>query len=156
MFVLRDAGLRELILALETDLSIFPAGMTMRLFTNNFTPDKNSILADFTELTGAAVPGYLSVAPLWSGTPTRNQDGSWEDLLSVALFQATGNPAAPTVVYGWFLTNPGNTIVFGSGAFVVPFTFVKSGDGVNLQGRILTKQDTGTSVDLTLDMEEEV
>ena len=51
MYQLPDLLIKELILAAETDTSMFPAGWVVRLFTNNITPTKANVIGDFTQLT---------------------------------------------------------------------------------------------------------
>lgn len=156
MWVLPDVEVAEIITALEADVLIFPAAGVVRLFTNDFTPLKSSVVGDFTQLTNVQVPGYAAVALAWNGTPVRKQDGSWEDLGALMNYLAAGGPPpAPIVVYGWYLTDAGNTAVFGSGRFAAPFTFSADGDGFNLEPTINANATSGTEYTVTLDMEVE-
>jgi hypothetical protein len=156
MWVIPDLEVQEMILALETDLNIFPAAGVVRLYTNDFTPTKSNVVGDFTQLTNVEVPGYVAVALAWGGTPVRKQDGSWEDLGALINYSAAGGPPpAPIVVYGWYLTDAGNTAVFGSGRFASPFTFSADGDGFNLEPTFNALQQSGMEYLLTLDMEVE-
>lgn len=155
MYVLPDLSVREIILALEGDLTIFPAGAVLRLYVNNLTPTKTTVAADLTQLTNVEVPGYAAVPLAWNGTPARKQDGSWEDLGALASFVATGAPPAPQIVYGWYLTNALGTVLYGAGIFDVPFTFTQNGDGFILEPKINAVEATGTTYTLTLDMEVE-
>lgn len=156
MWVLPDLEVAEIITALETDVNIFPAAGVVRLFTNDFTPLKSSVVGDFTQLTNVEVPGYAAVALAWNGTPVRKQDGSWEDLGALMNYLAAGGPPpAPIVVYGWYLTDAGNTTVFGSGRFAAPFTFSDDGDGFNLEPTLNALAQSGTEYLITLDMEVE-
>lgn len=156
MYVLPDALIKEIILALETDLTMFPAGWVVRLFTNNITPDKNTLLAALTELTNVEVPGYIAVAGAWQGTPIRKPTGEWEDGGVAPLhYAATGAPPAPQVVYGWFATDAAKTVLIGSGLLQNPFTFSLIGDGFNLEQLIQAAVVDGTDYNLKLDMEQE-
>ena len=111
---------------------------------------------DFTQLTNVEVPGYVAQAGGWQGTPIRKADGSWEDGGVAPLhFGATGPPPAPQIVYGWYATDAGNTVVIGSGKFATPFTFTATGDGFNLEQLANSSQIDGTGYRLTLDMEME-
>lgn len=155
MYVLPDAEMREVIIALETDVNLFPAGMTLRLYTNNLIPGPTNVLADFTEATAVEIPGYAPATPAWLGLPTRAQDGSWNDNMNLATFLANAPPPAPQIVYGWFLTDAAKTKLVGSGAFAQPFTFTRNGDGFNLEGLIHIEVESGTDYKLRLDMEQE-
>jgi hypothetical protein len=154
MYVLPDELVKELILAIEGDTTIFPAGFLVRLYTNNQTPDKGSVVGDFEELTNIQVPGYAAVAGGWVGAPVRKQDGSWEDQGAAPLaFAASTAPPAPIPVYGWFATNAAGTVLIGAGIFEAPFTFALPGDGLSLEQVIRVIQANGTDYTLTLDME---
>lgn len=152
MYVYPDLLVEEIILALEADTTLFPAGMLLRLYTNNLTPTKSSVIGDFTQLTNVQVPGYAAVAIAWDGTPVRNQDGAWVDYGTDALFSATGAPPAPQIVYGWYMTDAANTVLVGSGRFATAFTYVQTGDGLRLEPVLQANQTTGTVVELTTDM----
>ena len=156
MFILPDLSVSEIILALETDTTVFPVGALLRLFTNNITPTKSTVRADLTELTNAEVPGYVAVALAWNGTPVRKQDGSWEDLGGIVSFAAAGGPPpTPQIVYGWMLTNAAGTVLQGAGMFDVPFTFVQDGDGFALEPLLNVDQVSGSNIVVKLDMEVE-
>lgn len=156
MYVLPDADLKVLILAIEADVTLFPPGAVVRLDTTNFTPGPQTVLGDFTELTALEVPGYAPAALGWAGAPIRKNDGSWEDQgLAPIPFGATSDPAAPVPVYNWYATDAGGTTLIGSGHLDVPFTFSTSGDGFTLEQVIRALQANGTEVTLTLDMEME-
>lgn len=156
MYVLPDLLQQEVILALEADTTIFPAGYLLKLYTDNSTPDKGTVVGDLTELTNVQVPGYAPIAPSWNGTPIRKGDGSWEDLGSISTFIAAGGPPpAPQIVYGWFMTDAAGTTLIGAGRFDAPFTFVSDGDGISLEPVINFLQVDGTNYTLHLDMEVE-
>lgn len=156
MWIEPDSNLSEIIAALEGDTTLFPVGMTLRLYTNDLTPNRATVLADLTQLTNVQVPGYAATTPAWAGTPLRKQDGSWEDLTDLNSFIAAGGPPpAPQIVYGWYITDAGNTTLAASGRFAAPFVFVNDGDGLTLEGRLNVDQTSGTEVTVTLDMEVE-
>jgi hypothetical protein len=146
MFVFPDSSVREMILALEGDVNLFPALGVMRLYTNNLNPTKTNVPADFTELTIGQVPGYAAVAMTWGGAPIRDTAGEWVDYANDAAFVATGPPPAPQIVYGWFWTNAAGTVMVGAGLLVAPMTFVSTGDGIRLEPQLKTFQATGLEV----------
>jgi hypothetical protein len=153
MYVLPDLSLSEIILALEGDAVLFPAGMTLRLFTTDITPTRVTVAGDLAELTNVEVPGYAPTTPAWAGTPFRNQDGAWEDWTDQNFFIAAGGPPpVATVVYGWMLMNAGGTVLAGAGRFSDPFTFVADGDGMSLKAHLTVNQVDGTTVEVGFDM----
>jgi len=146
-------ALKQYILDIEGDATVFPAGAIVSLYTNNLTPTRANVLADFTEATSVEVPGYAPVAIAWNGAPVRNQDGSWTDEAAQAVFAATGLPPSAQIIYGWFLQNAGKTALLGSGLFEAPFTFTQSGDGFFLTPRLNALQSTGDIVTFDFEME---
>jgi len=153
MYIYPDLSLQEMILALEVDATLFPAGMTLRLYTNDLTPTRTTVKADLTELTNVEVPGYAATTPAWAGAPLRKQDGSWEDWTDQNAFVAAGGPPpAPQIVYGWFLANAAGTVLAAAGRLASPFTFVQDGDGLSLKARINVNQTAGETVDVVTDM----
>lgn len=157
MYQLPDALIEELILAVEADPTMFPAGWVVRLYTAGpATPNKESVIGDFTELTNAQVPGYTSVPGAWVGIPVRKADGSWEDQgVGPLQYKATAPPPVAITVLGWYATDAAKTTLIGSGAFVTPFTFTLNGDGFDLEQVFNASQLTGNTYQLLLDMEQE-
>lgn len=153
MYILPDLSLSEIIAALEADAILYPAGMTLRLFTTDLTPTRATVKADLAELTNVQVPGYAPTTPAWNGTPFRMQTGGWEDWTDQNYFIASGGPPpVPVVVYGWMLCNGAGTVLAGAGRFAAPFTFVADGDGMSLKGHLTADQVDGTTVEVGLDM----
>lgn len=156
MYQLPDPLIEEIILAIEADTTMFPAGWLVKLFTNNFTPNAQNVVGDFTELTNVEVPGYAPVAGAWLGSPVKKADQSWEDQGAAPLpFKATGVPPSPQVVYGWYATNAAGTVVLGSGVFANPFTFSLLGHGFDLEQVINVSQIDDSNYQVHLDMEVE-
>jgi hypothetical protein len=154
MYILPDLLVKQVILALEGDTTIYPAGMLLHLYVNNLTPTKTTPLASFTELTNVEVPGYAAVPITWDGTPSRNQDGSWEDFANDAAFIGTTGPPSPQIVYGWFMTNAGGTVLVGAGLLALPFTFTQPGDGLRLENAINANQTDGETITVQLLVEQ--
>jgi len=153
MYILPDLSLAEIISALEADLVLFPAGFTLRLYTDDLTPTRATVIGDLTELTNVQVPGYAATTPAWNGTPFRMQAGGWEDWTDQNFFIAAGGPPpAPIVVYGWYITDAGNTVLAGAGRFAAPFTFTADGDGMSLKGHLTSDQVDGDTVEVGFDM----
>ncbi len=154
MYVTPDNLMGALITAIEAVLGTTITGLVdVHLFTNNFTPTKSNVLADFTELTNVEVPGYVKKTANWfAGTPHRLNSGAWEAPNSLAdpNFVCSGSaPPAPIPVYGFFLTDSTDAILLGSGLFAVPYTFTLLGDGFTLPGNPNLIQPNNTSLVLT-------
>lgn len=157
MYQLPDSLIKEIILAMEADTNLFPAGWKVHLYTNALSPPlKTNVLGDFTEMTNVEVPGYAAVVAAWQGTPIRKPDGSWEDGGTTPLhFGASANPPAPQICYGWYATDGASAVLLGAGSFDIPFTFSKAGDGFNLELLMNVLQQAGNQYLLTMDMEQE-
>jgi hypothetical protein len=154
MNVVPDSIMSQVLTAILLRLGTAVTGLVhIHLFKNNFTPTKNSILADFTELTNVDVPGYAASPANWfAGVPHRLPTGAWEapDSLADPSFVATGPPPAPIVVYGFFATDSTDAILLGSGDFTTPYTFQKTGDGFVLEALPLLIQSDGVTLTVTL------
>lgn len=154
MDVIPDSTMSALLTAILLKMGTAVTGLLhLHLFTNDFTPDKDSVLGDFTELTNVEVPGYVEADVNWfAGVPFRRSDGSWESPNSEpdASFIATSAPPAPIVVYGYFLTDSTNAILKGSGRFTSPYTFELIGDGFTMHGNPNLIQPNGSQLVLNL------
>lgn len=154
MYIVPDPLMGPLLTAIELAISTAITGLVhIHLFVNNITPTKTTILANFTELTNVEVPGYVAKSSNWfAGVPYRKMDGSWSDPNSLVdpSFVATGPPPAPQIVYGFFITDSTDAILLGSGLFLVPFTFVSTGDGFSLEGEPNLLQSDGNTLTLAL------
>lgn len=81
--------------------SILTSALTLKLYSNNYTPVEGSIAANFTEVSGG---GYANL-PLTIGNW-----GITDGAPAVALYNAaqdfnfTGATAAPSTIYGYFIT----------------------------------------------------
>lgn len=131
MYVIPDLLMRKVEPAAPIGIIGSGVAFDVCLFTNNFTPDKNSILANFTELTNVQVPGYARGLQLLPASPSGNRgpSGNWRTFESGNLFQATGVVPAPITVYGWFFIGLVGGALLGSGLFDVPFVFNSQWDG---------------------------
>jgi len=86
------------------------AEVNVKLFTNNFTPSKDSVVTDFTE---ANYTGYASQATVAMGNPVDNNAGDALLRFVPKLFAPTGT-AVPNSIWGWFITggnDPDNDVL---------------------------------------------
>ncbi len=80
------------------------AGATVHLFTNNFTPTPDSLIADYTE---AAYAGYAGIAVSGWTAPAYQSRGVWStDSTNVMDFVGPAAGGGPTV-YGYFVKSAG-------------------------------------------------
>lgn len=109
--------------------------MNVHLAKANFTPSPTLTLAMLTE---ADFPGYALLAAGLGDSQTfvdpvttlrqiqiLEPAGGWH-------WQATGVPSPSQTIFGFYLTNNGNTQVYGSALFASPITIATTGDGVDI------------------------
>lgn len=82
------------------------AGNTLlcHLYKNNFSPDQNATLADFTEVLIADMPGYAPITVTPSGTPYIDVLDNCVQIFSDPVFQPSADPPVPLTVYGYYIT----------------------------------------------------
>lgn len=154
MFIVPDPLVGGLLTSIMSALGTITTGLVhCHLYSNDLSPTKDNVLADFTEMTSTQVPGYAVKSINWfAGVPFRRQDGAWEDPSSLVnpSFVATSAPPAPVVAYGIFLTDSTDAILLGSGRFATLFTFQAIGDGFSLPGNPSLLQSDGNTLTVTL------
>lgn len=107
----------------------------LKLFSNNFTPDANTILADFTE---CAFGGYVA------GTDPFGAPGLDPSGIPVAPlpFLFTTNATPPGQAYGVYIVDSAGAYVAGGRFDPAPVAFASPGD--LLSGVILFSYEQGT------------
>lgn len=103
------------------------SGAKLILATNQFTPSKARVLADLTQPT---FTGYAAIVLTW-GVATYDPTGQVVAFSQLCTFRATAGPVNITV-YGYGITNPAGTVLFGSGLFSTPLTIVDTNSTVNV------------------------
>lgn len=107
------------------DARVATDGKTVKLFQNNVTASRNSVLADFTE---CDFDGYSPQDPVWVASV---QSGAEDVALAPALeFIAGAGLAGPQSVYGYFVIDE-----FGDLAWAE--TFVDGPTTVTVVGQIV-------------------
>jgi hypothetical protein len=102
-------------------------GAVLHLSVTNFTPNQNTVLADFTE---ATFTGYApSSAVVW-GAPFLDAAGDAVSVGSAKTFVQTG-VGVVNIVYTWYLETALGAYLCG-GALDTPVNFAAMGDGVTL------------------------
>jgi hypothetical protein len=95
--------------------------VSLRLFSNNYTPVETSTLANFTEVTGG---GYLAI-DLAPGTWMFVQGDPTTADYPEQTFAFTGVTGAPGTVYGYYLVDTVTGLLIGAERFpgaAVPYT----------------------------------
>jgi len=113
---------------------ILTAGITTyRLFKNDFTPDADSVLADFTE---ADFSGYAQVFPA-EAFFKNDTDNRFEHQHEVGVFSHNGGATSNTI-YGWYAVGTVNdglgtqSEVMMAERFASPITMQESGDSIRI------------------------
>jgi len=112
-------------------------GATLRLFSNDFEPDPETVLADFVE---ATYDGYAPV--VLSGefsTPSKVAMGFWESVTDIYTF------AAPTVgpgneIFGAYVLLAGEAVACRR--FDAPITMAIGSTGFSLRLRVTSKSES--------------
>lgn len=134
--VVPGMGLTDHQLQLLLEAVLSPAGLIlagtdhMHLYKNNFTPGKNNVLADFSEVLVGDLPGYAPQAlPLT--IEGRDVDGNWEADTSPLQWIVTGAALASALtVYGFFITDAANAVLKAWYKFPTPVVLLNVGDQV--------------------------
>jgi hypothetical protein len=92
---------------------ILTSGFNWRLFTNNITPTRSNVLSDFTE---AIFSGYAPWFQQWTDFTLNGVSGNTGYAIAppVAFSNSSGSDQQ---VYGYFVTDTGNTMVVAAARF---------------------------------------
>ncbi len=95
--------------------------LSLRLYSNNVTPDESSSLATFTQVTGGGYAAKSIVSADWTWTPGDPTVGEAPE----QEFAFTGATDAPGTIYGYYLVDTVTGLYIGGERFtasVLPFT----------------------------------
>ena len=112
-----------------------PANLTLKLFTNNYTPIPTSIASSFTEMAGQ---GYAAKSLAMASWSVSSIAGTSTAVYPAQTWTFTGG--GPTTIYGYYIIGA-DGVIRGAELFPIPFVAQYSGDAV-----VLTPQITGASV----------
>jgi len=107
----------------------------IHLYVNDITPDKASVLGDFTEMVVGDVPGY-GAAAMDRSVVVRGDDGKWMLQFVAAPIVCTGPTSGDNVAYGWFMTDAADAVLLGAGRFPAPVAFMVAGDASTVEGTL--------------------
>lgn len=96
------------------------------LYKDNITPQKSSQISDFTK---ANFDGYADKTLAWLALENRGDERVLTTTLQTYL--ATGDTEANTI-YGWLITDSGETKLYFARLLDTPVTVVQSGDAVRV------------------------
>lgn len=97
------------------------ADLKLRLYSNNYAPAENAVIASFTEVTG----GGYAAKTLSSGSWTITIGNPTEGVYAAQTFSFTGTIGGSGVVYGYYVTNTAGTTLYWAESLpsaVNPFT----------------------------------
>lgn len=106
--------------------------LTLRLYTNDYTPVEGSAVGNFTE---ATFTGYAAASIPGSGATITNADPS-EASWSAKVFTSSAGSQNQSV-YGYYVTNVGSTIALWAERFTDgPYTIVNNGDTITVTPKL--------------------
>lgn len=107
--------------------------LTLKLYSNNYTPVEGSTAANFTEVVGG---GYVAKTLATAGWTITAADPSFA-LYAAQTFGFTGPTNAPGTIYGYFIVDALNVVRYAERfpSAVVPFTPI-SGSSINITPRL--------------------
>lgn len=94
--------------------------LTLRLYSNNYTPVNGSTNANFTNVSGGGYAAVVLDSAEFSVTGGAPASAIYSDFID---FEFTGTTTAPGTIYGYFITDA-NSVVIGAERFPaesVPF-----------------------------------
>lgn len=131
--VIQDA----IVSLLATDAATLASltAMHVHLAVSPFVPTPS---LDPTTITEASFPGYAALDPT-AGAQLFYVD-PLDGLLTIEFkepvggwhFQTTGTPTPPQTVYGWYVTDSTDAILYGSALLTTPVPLTATGQGLNL------------------------
>lgn len=118
-----------------TTLAPAAGGVAVKLATNAFSPSPGLSLASLTE---ATFPGYLAknagVGPqqLFGDPISQNLIVQLLEPVGGWVWLSSGAPTPAETIYGYYVTNNGGTVLYGSALLPAPITITGGGQGVTV------------------------
>ena len=123
--VYTSAFAQDLLTQIKNAVDGILLGAKLHLFVNDVSPQKSSVVADFTE---ASFTDYAVHDVTWSADPLT--DGSeWKIISDLASFVAGAAPT-PETVYGWYLTDSAGTGLIAAKRYDDPVQITQEFDSV--------------------------
>jgi len=112
--------------------------LTLKLYTNNYTPLDTSVAGDFTEASGG---GYAAATlTMGSWTVATGNDPS-DAVYAEQTWTFTGALTASATIYGYFIVDDDGTLILAE-KFDYSFTPAKNGDQLRLTPKVQLSKGT--------------
>ena len=102
----------SLVIPVTLDLSlaqyILSADLKLKLFSNNYQPNKNSVIASFTEVTGGGYTSKTLATASWTFTSSGLAIATY----TAQTFSFTGTIGGSGSVYGYYVTDTAGTTLY--------------------------------------------
>lgn len=112
--------------------------LTLRLFTNNYTPVVTSLNNMFTDAAGG---NYAAVTLANNGWTTALNGNISESTYAEQTFTFNGNLTGNAVCYGYFVTDAANAAIWGE-RFGNSFTPTNNGDTIKITPKVQMSNGT--------------
>jgi len=126
--IVPDEAERNLLDALVNGDSL--AGVLLKLFKNNLTPDQDTVIGDFTE---SDFSGYAAADPSFGAATTVSHKGQILDSSSRDFVHNGG--ATSNTVYGYYLVDSTGTILYWCERFASSQVMANNGDTITIQAK---------------------
>jgi hypothetical protein len=109
----------------------------LHLYTNDYTPDEGTTISSFTE---ASFAGYaaITLTSAFPGSSVASHKAS--ATCAMQTFECTADGTLETV-YGWYLTDSGNTLVYACSRGETPVPIEFDGDQARVQITVTEKDE---------------
>ena len=137
--ILADVGADTILKAFFNN--VWPSGgknLTLKLYTNNYTPLDSSVAGDFTEASGGGYAAKTLTNGSWTVTPA---DDPSDAVYAEQTWTFTGALAGSATIYGYFVIDADGTIVLGE-KFDYSFTPAKNGDQLRVTPKFQMSKGT--------------
>jgi hypothetical protein len=104
--------------------------LTLRLYSNNYTPTEASVAADFTEVAGG---GYAAIALVAANWTVATAAGVTTAVQPEQIFNFTGDATDP---YGYYITRADGTVLWAERFSDGPYPITTAGDQVKITPQI--------------------
>lgn len=101
--------------------------LTLRLFSNNYTPIAGTTESNVTEVAGAGYAGIALTAASWVTTPGSPTSSAYPE----QTFTFTGATDSPGTIYGYYVTNAAGKLLWAE-RLAASFTPASNGDTVKV------------------------
>jgi hypothetical protein len=112
--------------------------LTLRLFTNDYTPLQTSNNTNFTDAAGGGYAALTLALNSWTVTPANDPSDA---IYANQTFTFTSNLTGNAACFGYFVTDAANTVIWGE-RFASNFTPTNNGDTITIQPKFAMSNGT--------------